>query len=310
MIDVILESGQDRRKLVRKAVDALGDDFFGLVRDAQRILIKVNLVDHERQLACTHVDAVRGLLDVLKIYSPGQILVGDAGYRGTISAWQRFGYENLLREYKQVELVNLNDDEVVDGWTVKRDGTRNPIRRSKLAHEVDLRISLTPMKIDAVTGASLSIQNWTVGTWVTPSRVSATGRVWARWPWLDEEGSTAHHKSIAELYKQLPCDVAIVDGVLAMEGDGPVRGTAVQSGIVLAGMDALAVDAVGATLMGLDPSHIGYLHFSHEEGLGSINMSRINVPPMVMSQSARAFDRPLGFDANMRTWREEEESLV
>ncbi len=290
---------------MRKAVEALGDDFFARARDASRTLVKVNLVDHERQLACTHVDAVRGLLDVLKIYTPGQILIGDAGYRGTIAAWQRFGYENLLREYNNVELVDLNDDDVIDGWTLRRDGARNPIRRSKLAHDVDLKISLAPMKVDATTGASLSVQNWAVGTWVVPSRVSATGRVWARWPWLDEEGPTAHHRSIAALYKQLPCDVAVVDGILAMEGEGPVRGTAVSSEVVLAGMDPLAVDAVGATLMGFDPGHIGYLHFAHEEGLGSINMSRINVPPMGMAQATRAFGRPLELDQRLRLWREE-----
>lgn len=290
---------------MRKAVEALGDDLCSRLRDAQRTLVKVNLVDHERQLACTHVDAVRGLLDVLKIYTPGKILIGDAGYRGTVAAWQRFGYENLLREYGQVELVDLNDDDVVDGYTVRRDGSHNPIRRSKLAHEADVTISLAPMKVDSTTGVSLSVQNWTLGTWVVPSRVSATGRVWARWPWLDEEGLMAHHKSIAALYKQLPCDVAIVDGVLAMEGEGPVRGTAVSSEVVLAGMDPLAVDAVGATLMGFDPGQIGYLYFAHEDGLGSIHMSRMNVPPMGMAQATRTFARPLELEGRLKLWREQ-----
>jgi len=299
-----METGQERRKPVRKAVEALGPDLFERFRDAQTVLIKVNLVDHACQLACTHVDAVRGLLDVVTVYSPSRVFIGDAGYRGTRGAWQRFGYENLEREYPQVVLVDLNEDEHVDGYTMRRDGSKNPIRRSKLAGDADMTISLTPMKIDATTGVSLSVQNWTLGTWIVPSRVSATGRVWARWPWLDEEGPTAHHKSIAELYKQLPCDLAIVDGVTAMEGEGPVRGTAVPAGVVLAGTDAVAVDSVAATLMGFDPSQIGYLHFAHEAGLGSINMSQINVPPMLMAQVTKAFDRPLELDQRLRLWRE------
>ena len=305
MIDVIVESGGERRALVRKAVEALGEDFLAKAREAERILVKVNFVDHERQLACTHVDAVRGLLDVITMYSRATVLIGDAGYRGTAASWQRFGYDNLLREYERVEFVDLNEDDVVDGWTVRRDSERNSIRRSKLAVETDVKISLTPMKVDAMTGVSLSVQNWAIGTWVVPSRVSATGRVWARWPWLDEEGFAAHHKSIAELYKQNPCDVAIVDGTIAMEGEGPVRGTAVNAGIVLAGFDPIAVDATAATLMGFDPSHIGYLHFLHEDGIGSINMSRINVPPMVMAQSTRTFARPLELERRLRLWREE-----
>ena len=304
MITVSIETGQERRKLVRKAVEGLGPDLFARFRDAQTILIKVNLVDHACQLACTHVDAVRGVLDVVSVYSPGRVFVGDAGYRGTRSAWQRFGYENLEREYRQVELVDLNDDDHVDCYSIRRDGSRNKIRRSKIAHADDFTISLAPMKVDTTTGVSLSIQNWTLGTWLVPSRVSATGRVWARWPWLDEEGPTAHHKSIAELYKQLPCDLAIVDGVTAMEGEGPVRGTAVQTGVVLAGTDAVAVDSVAATLMGFDPGQIGYLHFAHEEGLGSINMTQINVPPIIMAEVTRTLDRPLALEEKMRLWRE------
>jgi hypothetical protein len=43
------------------------------------------------------------------------------------------------------------------------------------------------------------------------------------------------------------------------KGNGSVKGTAVNSGVALAGTDALAVDLVGAELMGFDPRTIGYL---------------------------------------------------
>ena len=304
MIKVALETGDNRRELVAKALDALGDDFIVRCKEAETILIKVNLVHHEYQLASTHIDAVRGVLDVIRAHSRAKVLVGDASYHGTKAAFRNFGYDQLLSDYEKVELVDLNDDEYVDGYSIKRDGSKNNIlRRSKIATEADLKISLTPMKLHRDTGVSLSVKNWTIGTWVVPSRVSATGRVWARWPWLHEEGAWAHQRSIMELYRQLPCDVAVVDGTIAMQGDGPTRGSAVQMGVVLVGTDALAVDAVASTLMGVDPGDIGHLAMCSEEELGSIDMTHIDVPPMQMHDLTREFERPLNFEEKISAWR-------
>lgn len=303
--NVVLETGEDRRNMVLRAVEALGDEFCQRCKDASRILIKVNLVHHENQLASTHIDAVRGLLDRIRYCSQTPVVIGDASYYGTKAAFRHFGYERLPDEYDNIILVDLNDDDHVDGYTLRKDGSKNRIRRSKIAAESDFRISLTPMKMHRDTGVSLTVKNWTVGTWIVPSRISSTGRVWARWPWLHEEGPRAHHASIAELYKQLKCDVGIIDGVVAMEGDGPSRGDAVQMGVVIAGFDPVAVDAVGATMMSVDPGDIGYLAMCHEQGLGTIDMTRIDVPPMIVSEKTRKFARPLGFEEKLTAWREE-----
>lgn len=304
MIQVALETGDRRREVVVKAVEALGDDFVVRCKEAATILVKVNLVHHELQLASTHIDAVRGLLDVIRIHSAAKVYVGDASYHGTVAAFKNFGYDKLPAEYDHLELVDLNDDDYVDGYCIRKDGSKNPaVRRSKIAATADLKISLTPMKVHRDVGVTLSVKNWAIGTWVVPPRISATGRVWARWPWLHEEGPWAHHRTIMELYRQLPCDIGIVDGMMAMEGEGPSGGKAVEMGVVLAGFDAVAVDAVATTLMGIDPGDIGYLAMCAEEGLGSIDLTHIDVPPMQMHTLTREFERPPRFDAIIEAWR-------
>lgn len=293
----------DRRKGVREAVHALGEGWLDKVKAARRILIKVNLVHHELQLASTHVDAVRGLLDELRTYTRADVFVGDASYHGTKAALHNFGYERLMEEYEHVQLVDLNDDEFVIGHTARRDGSSNEIHRAKLATDCDLRISLTQMKTHRDVGVTLCVKNWTIGTWVVPPRISVHGRVWARWPWLHDEGVRAHHESIALLYEQLPCDLGIIDGVMAMEGDGPTRGNPVAMGVVLAGRDAVAVDAVAATLMGFDPYEIGYLVKCAEKGLGTMDMSKIDVPPLLVSQLSRQFMRPPELAEKLTAWK-------
>lgn len=284
---------------MRKAVEELGDVFIQKCREADEIFLHVDLIDYQRELACTHVDAIRGLMDVIRTYSKTSVKIGDAAYRGTRVAFEHLGYERLLDEYRQVELVDLNDDEFIEGYVVRKDGSHNTIRRSKTAAQAGFKIALSPLKVHKEVGLSGIIYSWTTGTWMVPSRISATGRVWARWPWLEEEGLHAHHASIMELYRQLPCDVGIVDGMMAMQGDGPVEGTAIEMGLVLAGFDAVAVDAVAATLIGFDPSEIGYLKMCHEQGLGSIEMSQINVPPMQMAELTKKLQRPFGLDRKL-----------
>lgn len=289
MIQVFLESGQERRKLVALVTEQLGDDFLNRCKLAETILLKVNLVHHEKQLASTHVDAVRGVLDVVRPKTKAKIIIGDAGYHGTKAAFRNFGYERILEEYQNIELIDLNDDTWVDGYSILADGSKNPIRLSKIASQASLKISLANLKTHRDFGVSLAVENWVLGTWLVPSRVSANGLVWAHWPWLQEQGSEAVAKTISEIYRQLPCDVAIIDGMMGMEGEGPTEGKAVPMNVALAGNDALAVDAVACALMSIDPSEIGYLKSASGASLGIIDLGKIDVPPALLSQLARHF---------------------
>jgi uncharacterized protein (DUF362 family) len=291
MSKVILVEGDNRRRAIREAVSGLGSDFIDMVKAARRIFIKVNLEHYELPLPTTHIDAVRGLLDEIRQYSRVDILIGDAAHYGTGPAFTNFGYDRLPAQYEHLALVDLNDDQTITGHTVRADGSLQEIHRSKTVGDCDLRISLAPMKTHRDIGVSLAVANWSLGTWVVPPRIGTHGRVWARFPWLQNEGITAYHATIAQLFSELPCHLAIVDAVQAMEGAGPIDGTPVAMNLVLAGLDAVAVDAVGATLMGFDPPEIGYLVSCNERGLGVNDMSKIDVPPLQVEQLRRQFIR-------------------
>lgn len=303
MPKVFIETGEYRRKVVRNVVDQLGDEFIDRCKKATLILVKPNLVHHENQLASTHVDAVRGLLDAIRTHTGVPVVVGDASYHGTKAAFRNFGYERLPEEYSKVMLVDLNDDAYVDGTIVLGDGSEMTIRRSKMAHDADFTISLTAMKTHRDTGVSLSVKNWALGTWVVPPRIGLTGRVWSRAPWMHAQGPRAHHRAIADLFKQRPCDVAVVDGILAMEGDGPTRGSAVPMNIALAGFDAVAVDAIAATMMGVDPHAVGYLEFCAEQGVGVNDVAKIDFPPAVIAEHMRTFQLPEHTKEHLLDWR-------
>ena len=75
--------------------------------------------------------------------------------------------------------------------------------------------------------------------------------------------------SIVDLALTVPVHYAIIDGVIGMEGDGPIMGTAKNVGAVLMGKNMLAVDSTAARVMGFNPKKIPYLLMagSHFSGL-------------------------------------------
>jgi uncharacterized protein (DUF362 family) len=67
---------------------------------------------------------------------------------------------------------------------------------------------------------------------------------------------------VADLYHTLPRHFGIVDGIVGMEGNGPIQGTPKRVGAVVAGRDLAAVDATCCRIMGIDPGRIEYLRLA------------------------------------------------
>jgi uncharacterized protein (DUF362 family)/ferredoxin len=74
-----------------------------------------------------------------------------------------------------------------------------------------------------------------------------------------------------------PPDLAVMDAVVAMEGDGPSHGRPREVGLVLASPDPVALDATAARLIGLDPSRVAHLRAAAEAGIGSDDPAAIRV---------------------------------
>ncbi|OGL66561.1 hypothetical protein A2856_02635 [Candidatus Uhrbacteria bacterium RIFCSPHIGHO2_01_FULL_63_20] len=277
MSQVSIIHGEHRRENVRRAIEALPAEAFAKLASARSVLVKPNLVHHLNQLASTHVDAVRGVIDFVRTKTAAPITVADASYHGTKAAFRHFGYENLSDEYADVRLFDLNDDETVPGTYVKRDGSLGPMGIAKTVADAGFTVDLTVMKTHRDVGVSLAVKNWTIGVWVAKSRIGVTGRYWPRFPYLHAQGNDAHHETIAELLRQTKPDLAVIDAFLAMEGDGPTRGTPVEMGLALAGPDPVAVDATACRLMGIDPSGIRYLDLAAERGYGVSVEAQIDV---------------------------------
>ena len=78
-----------------------------------------------------------------------------------------------------------------------------------------------------------------------------------------------------DLWAAIRPGFAIVDGIVGMEGDGPIMGTAVPHGILLFGEHLPAVDAVAARLMGFEPDRVRSFALALPYG-GTVSERRIS----------------------------------
>lgn len=287
----ILVTGVDRREMVRSALTHLGGVFQEKVMSAKQIFIHPNLVNYRRQAASTHVEAVRGVLDHISLLREDQILIGDAGYHDTKKAYEAFDYPSLSRS-GNIKLVDLNDDQTIQSFAYTSEMTKRPLGFSKTVAEADFNIVVVPAKMHLYYLVSLSIKTHIVGSQVVGA--SPFG-IHARWPWL-HTGYKPAHLTLAEVYQKYPAQLAIIDGIGAMEGNGPASGKEVNLGWVLASFNPVVADALAAYLMGLDPTNIGYLYHLDKKGFGPITREKMIIkgpdPSSLRKELATPFTYP------------------
>jgi uncharacterized protein (DUF362 family) len=95
----------------------------------------------------------------------------------------------------------------------------------------------------------------------------------------------------------------VVDGIVALEGDGPnlPPGKAKPLGLIIAGRDGLAVDAVCTAVMGFDLKKVKHLRLAHERGLGNWDLSNIEIRGESIENVATLFEIPSTFKTKART---------
>jgi uncharacterized protein (DUF362 family) len=237
----------------------------------------LQLIDEvDNDLATTNPKLVGAVLDLLSELGAGKVVVGDgsAFRRDTYSVVKSSGLAQEL-DLRSVPFIDLNYDELVpvkarDGWIQNV----NTLWLPRHVIDADFILSVPKLKAHHWAGVTLSIKNL-LGT-IPGSRYG--------WPKniIHVNGISA---TILGLYQSLPPVVSIIDGIVGMEGNGPLFGKPVQHGLLAAGSDPLAVDIICAQLMGFSIENIPYLSGAASAGVGQA--SRIEtrgVPPDQLQQ--------------------------
>jgi uncharacterized protein (DUF362 family) len=273
--NVALIKGNDRSENIYKALKLIENQVFSGIQGKQ-ILIKPNFVQTSKQLAATHVDAVRGILEFLRPHYKKEILIGEstATKEGTFAGYKNYGYEDLPKKYK-VKLIDLNLGSYEYRYTIGANNQPVKIRICSPFLDPNLYIISTAiMKTHGFASVTLSLKNMLLGAPINDYKTSDKNNMHMG---PHGEPNDIIHFNMFHMAQHVFPDLAVIDGFTGMEGDGPSRGTPVDSRIAVASVDPLAADVLSARLMGYDSKKILYLSSMTEAGMGQGNLDKIKV---------------------------------
>ena len=242
------------------------------------VVIKPNFVNTVNQLAASHADTMRGILDYLAESSKLPVVIAESSAGDTKQAYENFKYSALTSEYRrqQLKLIDLNDEAKFERIALlDPDLHIVPCRiAARLVDPEAFVISSAMLKTHNTVIASLSIKNMVLGA---PLH-QATGET-PRWNEKRKYhvGLRQTHYNMMVTAQRLNWGASLVDGYEGMEGNGPNSGTPVPSRIALASTDFVSVDRVAAETMGINPEWLGYVKYCGQLGLGQFDAAKIDV---------------------------------
>lgn len=217
----------------------------------KRVVLKVNMVDlpREGKPIVTDPSIIVAAAEAFRRRGAAEIIVADGSalQRDTWHIVDAIGLTPLLRE-AGIEFVDLGTDDVVSVPNAGTGTKLDTLHLSKTAATADVFVALPKMKTHHWAGVTLAMKGM---FGMMPGHVYG----WPRNIFHLRDLNTG----VMDFNLTRPIDYAIIDGIIGLEGDGPVRGTPKPAGVIVMGDNATAVDATATRVMGLQPDSINYL---------------------------------------------------
>lgn len=239
---------------------------FALPVRGKRVVLKPNLVELDRGgVVNTNAQVVLAAVEAFRSLGAREVIVaeGPGHRRDNQYILTASGVLDVLRE-SGTRYVDLNTDAVREVKLRSEFTTLGKLYLPQTVLDADLFVSMPKLKTHHWAGATLSMKNL---FGIVPS-------AYYGWP-----KNVLHQAGIPQSILDINAALDrprfnIVDGIIGMEGNGPIQGTAKHSGVLVFGADPVAIDSTCARLMRLEPWRIEYLSAA-ESFMGNVAEERI-----------------------------------
>lgn len=246
----------------RKAIDLLGG-ISKFIKPQSKVLVKPNLLTAKEPEfgITTHPEIVRAVVKILKEIGC-KVYLGDGP-----SVWGN-QIENVDEVYDKSGMKRISEEEDIELVKFDKKRWRGKFPLTTWLDNCNYLINLPKFKTHDLTVLTGAIKN-------------LFGLVWQTY-------KTELHKNyfkvndfsriLVDIYQEVRPALTIVDGIVAMEGDGPATSGKLRNlNLLLAGADCVALDSVMATIMGLKPFDILTTEEAAKRGLGTADINSIEI---------------------------------
>ncbi len=274
---VVLRAGEDLESTIRKSINLLG----GLnVNIDDLVVIKPNVCypKNNENMVITDPRVLEAVINIVKEKTKNVMVVESDSMSGTaISRVTKSGVMDLI-EKCDVEFLNISEDEVeehkVAGFT---------LQVPKTVMKADFLINIPKIKTHDIVFISIAMKNM-FGTLANKKK----------WELHRQLG-----KILVFLNRTIRQDLIVVDGIVGMEGLGPIQGSPVDLGLIVSGLNPATVDAVCCHIMSFNPYTIETLWRAYKAGVGEIDIGQIHVLGEQIKDVKKRFSHPIRSPKNV-----------
>ena len=243
------------RKVARYEEDLLSVIYQSLVEFSlpikdKTVLLKPNLVGHDpKGFMNTHPAVIAATRESFLKLGAARVLIGDGpamdrDTQAILESVRLLEFTGKLRH----DFCDLNIDDVERVELKTRASRLKELFLAKTVLGADFFVSMPKLKTHHWAGVTLGMKNL---FGIVPGSCYGWPKNVLHWAGIEN--------SILDINAAARPDFVIVDGVLGMEGNGPIQGTPKLAQMLLFGDDVVAADATACRVMGLRPERVNYL---------------------------------------------------
>ncbi len=270
------------------------------------VLLKPNLVSTQVE-ATTKPEVIRALAQLMK-GAGKEVLIGEGSTaapkfnvvglqvfrtsrRDILDPMQQYVFEQLgyaeMAKTLRVPLVNLHSGDLVE-VPVPGGFVYDKLTIHKSLVDVDLLCSVPMMKTHQLATVTLGMKNL-VGVFPGTVYQAIRGRMHDDAARIEPTAASA---VVVDMVRANKLGLVVVDGSMAMEGNGPSMGKLVKMDVIIAGTNPVATDMVAASTMGFEPGEIPTFAWANKAGLTPVGLADIELRGDALDQVRRPFQKP------------------
>lgn len=227
------------------------------------VFLKPNVVIGETAIASITTDPhfIFELIKLLRENGVREVFVGDssASYIKSPESFKSAGLWDVIQK-AGATFINIDDPRERTNISLPGSDIVASLSVPRKALEADYLINFGKLKTHRVGSFTCCVKNY-VGFIDQKTRL--------------ENHQTRLPKLVAELHRAMPESICFGDGVIVGEGDGPDLSRPRFLGVLLTSNDPVALDVIGAQLLGIDRNDLVFPWIAHREGVGEIDTGKI-----------------------------------